>query len=190
MKSLILILDFDFFFSYHTPSINKLVWGLSWCHIQNLTSSLLLCWHFGTNHGQPLALCRTGLYHPALQPLITWAARSTLLKGTPAHFSPLLQTSHGLPMLPTMKTRRWQWFVSSVHVLLLDYLFEVTSSYIAVACLASVVPANLLFLNTVGTFQSHCLCCFHCWEYSSDIFIRLSLTSCKCLLIYHLHNCI
>ena len=64
---------------------------------------------------------------PTLQPVINWTARLTLLKDVPDHVSPLLQTFHGLPILPTMKTRYLQWFVSSVHVVVLDYLFELTS---------------------------------------------------------------
>ena len=64
---------------------------------------------------------------PTLQPVINWTARLTLLKDVPDHVSPLLQTFHELPILPTMKTRYLQWFVSSVHVVVLDYLFELTS---------------------------------------------------------------
>lgn len=182
---------FWFFFSHTTPHPST-----NWSELFHyvIYKTLPILCYFASTLAQTISSPRLSIEQlfniPTLQPVISWAARLTLLKGMPDHISPLLQTFHGLPILPTMKTRHLQWFVSSVHVLVLDYLFELTSYYIAVACLASVIPANLLFLNTIGTFQSHCLCCFHCWEYSSDIFIPLSLTSCKCLLIYHLHNCI
>lgn len=125
---LLLILIFP---SYPTPSISKLMWALSLCYTQNLTNSPLLLPVFRHKpSGNPYFTIEQPFNFPTFQCVIKWAGRIILLKGMLDHVSPFLQAFHGLPILPTMKTKSLQWFISSVHIMALDYLPELTSYYI------------------------------------------------------------